>query len=90
VHEWLWRNDKSAVEKRRKDVSSIYQAKETGEALKLLNSYHVRYLVIGELEVKRYPAISRTLLAGMGRVVFSSNGTTIVDIGNKASTGRSR
>ena len=80
VHEWLWRNDKEVVEKRRSDVKGIYEAKNSSEALQLLRRYKVRYLVIGGLEAKRYPGISSSVLMSLGKVVFSSKGTVIIEV----------
>jgi uncharacterized membrane protein len=80
VHEWLWRNDKEGVEKRRSDVKGIYEAKNSSEAVTLLRKYKVRYLVIGALEAKRYPGISRSVLMGLGKEVFRSDGTVIIEV----------
>lgn len=80
VHEWLWRNDKEAVEKRRSDVRGIYGAKTTSEALPLLRKYKVRYLVIGALEARRYPGMSHSVLMSLGKVAFRSKGTVIIEV----------
>jgi uncharacterized membrane protein len=80
VHEWLWRNDNSAVEMRRRDIRNIYEAKRAAEALPLLQKYHIRYLVIGDLELRRYPGINLPVLTRLGRTAFRSEGTTILRI----------
>jgi hypothetical protein len=36
--------------------------------------------VIGGLEAKRYPGISRSVLMSLGKVVFSSKGTLIIEV----------
>jgi uncharacterized membrane protein len=79
VHEWLWRNDKKIVEKRRNDVKSIYEATNSPEAALLFRKYNVRYLVVGALEEQRYPGISLPVLMRLGKVVFRSEGTLIID-----------
>ncbi len=80
VHEWLWRGDKKSVNLRRKDVKAIYEAKNSSEAFALLRKYDISYLVIGNLEIKRYPDISMSVLFQLGKTVFHSNNTLIIEV----------
>jgi uncharacterized membrane protein len=80
VHEWLWRGDKKPVNLRRKDVKAIYEAKNASDAFALLHKYNISYLVIGNLEIKRYPDISMSVLFQLGKTVFQSKNTLIIEI----------
>jgi uncharacterized membrane protein len=80
VHEWLWRGEKNAVEARRRDIKSIYEAKNTSKAASLLRKYNVSYLAIGSLEKERYSSINLSVIMKLGKVVFRSGGTVIVKI----------
>lgn len=87
VHEWLWRNDLSAVTARREDVAAIYQAASAKEARLLLDRYRVRYLIVGEEERERYPGLREDTLASLGRPVLVRGGVTVYRIGEGPGAG---
>lgn len=83
VHEYLWRGEKKSVESRRKDVKSIYEAKNSSEAARLLHKYNVQYLIVGNLELKRYPGIRQSVLKKLGNTVFRFKNTMIIELKHK-------
>ena len=54
-HEGLWRSHDRDVETRKSEVNRIYNAPTLDEVAPLLDSYHVQYIIVGELERKDYP-----------------------------------
>lgn len=55
LHEALWRGNAQEIERRFKEVETIYNSNEA-EAKPLLLKYNVRYVYIGSLEHKKYSA----------------------------------
>lgn len=54
THEWLWKNDVEAVDKRATDVQRIYTSGDVSEVKTVVNKYGLDYIYIGELERKKY------------------------------------
>ena len=46
VHEWLWRGDPADLNVRAEDVKQMYTSTDTNEVLRLLEQYHVAYVII--------------------------------------------
>jgi uncharacterized membrane protein len=79
-HEGLWRNNDRQIAERRADVAHLYTVPSLAEAAPLLERYHVRYVVVGELERKDYPPAGLAKFAALP-VAFSRGGTTIYAVG---------
>lgn len=75
-HEGLWRDHGEEVSKRRADVVRMYSAATLAEVQPLLDQYEVKYIAVGELERKEYPAVGLAKFAGLEKVV-ESGGTAI-------------
>ena len=54
LHEWQWRGNRLLVDPRVEDVKKIYETTDTAEMLRLLDKYHVRYVVVGQMERDLY------------------------------------
>lgn len=80
VHEWLWRGSYDEPGRRVEEVRAVYEATEPETIRLFLTKYHVDYIVIGDLERQKYPNINEELLVSMGTTVFTSEGTTIVEV----------
>lgn len=81
AHEWLWRDSMDAWSVRAKDVEAFYQTMDLAARRDFLSRWRIRYVVIGDFERERYPALDAAGLAGLGTPVFQSGGTQIVEIG---------
>ncbi|MFI5364294.1 MAG: DUF2298 domain-containing protein [Candidatus Binatia bacterium] len=75
-HEGLWRNNNPDVNKRRADVMRMYSAPALADIASLLDTYNVKYIAVGELERKDYPAAGLEKFAQL-TAAFSHGGTTI-------------
>lgn len=80
VHEWLWRGSYDEPGKRSTEVQTIYEAKDINETRELLKKYHIKYLVIGEMERQKYPNINENNLKKLGTKVFESGSTAIYEL----------
>ena len=79
VHEWLWRGGFDIPAQRTEEVRKMYESPFDSESLRLLKQYKVRYIVIGDLERKTYKIPNN--IDGLGKVVFKSGKTLIVELG---------
>lgn len=79
VHEWLWRGGFDIPGKRTEEVKKIYEEPQSSEAITLLNQYLVRFIFVGDKEREAYTAIDESGLKSLGRVVFQSGDTYIID-----------
>ncbi len=53
-HELMWRNNWKELSQRIEDVDKIYNTLDYYEAFELLKKYHVSYVSIGNVELKKY------------------------------------
>jgi len=83
VHEWLWRGGYDQPGARAADVEAIYQSEDEQKANRLLNSYLVEYVFIGDLEKEKYPRLKEERFKRWGETVFSSGGTKIYQVKRK-------
>jgi YYY domain-containing protein len=67
-HEGLWRTHESEVGLRNSLVQKIYSAPTLEEVQPLLHEYQVRYVIVGEIERKLYPASGLQKFAGLEKV----------------------
>lgn len=77
-HELQWGHDPS---RRAGDVTTLYQTRDLDLSRKLLERYGVRYVFVGSLERRQYPAAGLVKFGQLGRVVFRSGPTVVYDVG---------
>jgi uncharacterized membrane protein len=78
-HEWLWR-PRSDLQQRLRDVTQVYEGGDPAAALALLRRYGVRWVVLGELERLRYPALRADVIEAIGEVVVRAGASRIVRV----------
>lgn len=79
-HEWLWRNDVAAAYDRANDVDRFYTTTDMAERCLIVRRYVIRYVVIGRIEHRQYPALDGPGLASLGTPVYRGTGGTILRI----------
>jgi YYY domain-containing protein len=77
-HELQWGHDPGH---RASDVTTLYQTRDLDLARELLERYGIRYVFVGSLEQRQYPAVGLVKFAQLGRVAFRSGPTLIYDVG---------
>lgn len=80
VHEWLWRGDSSFPQKRVTDITQIYTSNDLTLTKSLLRKYNVSYVIIGTNEREKFPNINEEKFEGLGKEVFSSEETKIIQV----------
>lgn len=75
VHEWLWRGSYDPIAKRAEEVRQIYETPET--AKELIEKYKIKYIVVGDIERKKYPNLQE---GGFGKKVFEFKSTAIYEV----------
>lgn len=80
VHEQLWRDSSPQVWERRDDIGRIYTGRDADSARQLLARYHARWIVVGGFERERYRELDAAFLESLGRAVFRSGNTFIVEV----------
>ena len=83
VHEWLWRGDTDALNKRRADIDFIYTADDEDAVRALLYGYDISYIYVGSNERAAYPELNHRTLQNMGDIVFEDGDTYIVAVGHQ-------
>jgi len=73
VHQWLWRGSAEVVGKRIPDIVEIYEGKDTEKTRELLKKYHVKYVVISQLERQKYPHLNEEKFSIIGKKIFESS-----------------
>ncbi len=87
THEWLWRTSGDTLNAygeivwpRQKDVETVYTWSDPERAIRVLRENKVEYIIIGELELLRYPEIQPEILADLGETVFYQGLMRIIKI----------
>ena len=80
VHEWLWRGSYDEPGKRTSEAQTIYESKDINQTNDLLKKYNVKYIVVGEMERTKYPAINEEKIKSLGKEVFKSGKTAIYEL----------
>lgn len=80
VHEWLWRGTYDIPAPRISEVQRIYETASPTEARDLLNTYHVAYVYIGQLEREKYPNLSEEKFNKLGKTIYQNESVTIYKI----------
>lgn len=75
-HEGLWRSNHPDVGKRQEEVKRIYNATTLEDVASLLDAHAVKYIIVGEVERKEYPAAGLQKFTSL-QVAFKQGGTTI-------------
>ena len=81
VHEWLWRGTYDLVAPRREDVRRIYESDDAGETARILNTYSVRYVIVGKLERDTYKNMQEWKFPELGREAYRSGATIVYAVG---------
>ena len=76
-HEYQWRGSREEQAQREGDIEAIFSGTDTGEALRLLEEYEVKYVIVGALERSRYPASGLSKLASVLTPVFEAGSTSV-------------
>ena len=58
----------------------MYERPGSPEARQILDRYRIRYVVVGEIERKKFPSLDETGLSSLGEQVFSSGKTRIIRV----------
>ena len=86
THEWLWHGSDSAdypsdQQERVDHIKTIYTSKNKDLVVYLLSKYNVEYIYVGKCELEKYKEpINHTLLKELGKVVFETGNTYIVEL----------
>jgi len=77
VHEWLWRGSYDVVVPRREEVRTIYESEDIESTRMILDTYKVRFIVVGKLEREKYKSLAEWKFSQLGAEVFRSGSTVI-------------
>jgi uncharacterized membrane protein len=80
THEWLWRGDKDAVERRKQDVAAFYSASVPSRACEIASKYGVTHFMIGAVERDRFSNLKSEVLEQIGRPVVSTPGARLFEL----------
>ncbi len=72
VHEWLWRGSANIVGDRIPDIVKIYESEDIQQTKRLINKYQIKYIIISQLERKKYPNIKENKFNKIGQLIFKS------------------
>ncbi|MBP7176253.1 MAG: hypothetical protein KBA53_08585 [Thermoclostridium sp.] len=89
VHEWLWRDDYHVVQERVDDVQVIYESDDLDQTVELLKKYAVEYIVIGDLEWKKFTQLQQAKLLSLGEVVFELPTIRLIKLNTPANEAKS-
>jgi uncharacterized membrane protein len=80
AHEGLWRGSMKVPEERAAAVSLVYESNDLARTTEVLGKYGVRFIVVGELERRRFPRLNERKLLSLGDVVFEAGRTRIIEV----------
>ncbi len=78
-HEYQWRGSTKEIGNREPDMERLYTTTDWTEALNILKQYHVRYVILGNMEKTAYP-VSQPKFDNNLPVVFSSGDLVIYEV----------
>jgi len=81
VHEWLWRGSYDVVAPRREDVRLIYESGDPDVIRPILETYHIRYILVGKLEREKFKQLHEDVIARISTVAFQSGDTVVYEVG---------
>ncbi len=79
-HEQQWRGSRELFEGREEDVRMIYDTLDVSEALRLIDKYDIRYVVVGQREKASYGTQGLLKFAQFADTVFSQDYVTIYSV----------
>lgn len=88
VHEWLWRGSYDVVSPRREDVRTIYESHDDTQTTTLLDTYHVRFVVVGTKEREKFTKLYEEKFTMLGSLVFERGNVRIYEIPLEATRNR--
>ncbi len=71
VHEWLWRGSYDIPSPRIEEVKTLYEG-NAADTKKLIATYKISYIYIGELERQKYPLLNEEKFKTLGSEIFRS------------------
>jgi uncharacterized membrane protein len=80
THEWLWRNDIEAYDRRKNEVTRMYESSDIDEVRALIKKYDVSYVLVGPLEQDAYESLNESMWENLGRVVSDTDETRLYQI----------
>lgn len=80
VHEWLWRGTYDIVAPRIEDVSILYTSKDINETKRLIKKYNISFVVVSDLEKKKYTNLEEERFKAIGKLVFEKDGAKLYQI----------
>jgi len=80
VHEWLWRGDYAPIANRNDEVKIVYESPTSDEARAVINKYKIRFIVVGNLERKKYQNMQLSEVKKLGNVVFDTATTKLIEV----------
>ncbi len=79
-HELQWRGSSEPFAGREEDVAAIYSGQDAAEALRLMESYDVRYVYLGSRERERYGVSALPEYHEFLRTVFQQDGVIVYEV----------
>jgi uncharacterized membrane protein len=73
VHQWLWRGSADVVGKRIPDIVNIYESKDIKLTRDLIKKYHIKYVIISQMERQKYPNLYEEKFSQLGKKVFETS-----------------
>jgi uncharacterized membrane protein len=73
VHQWLWRGSADVVGKRIPDIVNIYQSRDIKLTHDLIKKYHIKYVIVSQLERQKYPNLDEKKFSQLGKKVFETS-----------------
>ena len=80
VHEWLWRGEYGPFADRAAEVQKVYEGTDEQVAREVLAKYKVKYIFVGDMERKKYPALNEQLIQKLTKVVYHSGETRVYEV----------
>lgn len=80
MHERLWRGDWKMLAARSKDIAAIYEGLDEAATRALLAKYGIQFIVVGDLERKKFKRLNQAKLLRLGEVVFQSADTLLIGV----------
>ena len=80
VHEWLWRGGYEFVSPRREEVRLIYESGDQPKIQAILEKYHVRFIIVGNLERQKFGSLNEMAISDVATPVFQSGETIFYEV----------
>jgi YYY domain-containing protein len=80
THEWLWRNSNDVCEKRRTEVTEVYESADKTKTLEILEKYKVKYIILGQIEREKFKSLNESKLLSLGKIVYENQETKIIQV----------